>query len=168
MEIRILDVNDAFVFQTLRLKGLITEPEAFGSTFDREERYSLETVARRLKPTDSKFTLGAFDENHSLAGMVTFIRGESPKTAHIGNVYGMYIEPVHRRQGLGKALLLDLLKKAGKENVEQIHLSVVSGNAAAKNLYKSMGFKTYGVEKHALKFNGKYYDEDLMVLFLRT
>ncbi|MGN4125083.1 GNAT family N-acetyltransferase [Lysinibacillus sphaericus] len=48
--------------------------------------------------------------------------------------------------------------------MEQINLTVVSENSSAKKLYKSLGFKVYGVERNALKFNGQYFNENLMVL----
>jgi RimJ/RimL family protein N-acetyltransferase len=47
-----------------------------------------------------------------------------------------------------------------------MNLTVVSDNHPAKRLYESLGFETYGVERRALKYNGQYYDEDLMVLWL--
>jgi RimJ/RimL family protein N-acetyltransferase len=53
------------------------------------------------------------------------------------------------------------------EKVEQIYLTVVNSNSAAKTLYESLGFKTFGVEERAMKHKGIYYDHKLMVLFLR-
>jgi RimJ/RimL family protein N-acetyltransferase len=127
----------------------------------REVKFTLETVIERLKPTDDKFVLGAFD---LLVGIVTFMRESSPKTAHKGNVYGMFVVPEMRGKGLGKSLLLELIRKAKYCNgLEQINLTVVSDNEPAKKLYKSIGFQVYGVEQNALKFNGEYFDEDLMV-----
>ena len=52
-------------------------------------------------------------------------------------------------------------------DIEQIHLTVVSSNKAANSLYASFGFVTYGIEKNALKVDGTYFDEELMVLFLK-
>jgi ribosomal protein S18 acetylase RimI-like enzyme len=92
------------------------------------------------------------------------MRESSPKTAHKGNVYGMFVEPEIQGRGLGKSLLLELIRKAKNCNgLEQINLTVVSNNEPAKKLYKSIGFQVYGVEKNALKFSGEYFDEDLMV-----
>ena len=45
----------------------------------------------------------------------------------------------------------------------QIHLSVVSENAAARQLYLSAGFRVYGLDPRALKVENRYLDEDLMV-----
>ncbi|GGI44949.1 hypothetical protein GCM10008018_09650 [Paenibacillus marchantiophytorum] len=61
MHIRILHERDAHLYQELRLSSLKVSPDAFGSTYEREVEFSLETVAERLKPTSGKFVLGAFD-----------------------------------------------------------------------------------------------------------
>jgi RimJ/RimL family protein N-acetyltransferase len=45
---------------------------------------------------------------------------------------------------------------------------VVSENLAARRLYESLGFAAYGHEVQALKHNGRYYDEILMVRFLSS
>jgi RimJ/RimL family protein N-acetyltransferase len=39
---------------------------------------------------------------------------------------------------------------------------VVQDNARARRLYASLGFVDYGIERNALKQNGRYYDEVLM------
>jgi RimJ/RimL family protein N-acetyltransferase len=167
MYIRILNESDATLYQELRLRALKINPEAFGSTYDREMKFTLETVVERLKPTEDKFVLGAFNESNSLVGIVTFVRESSLKAAHKGNVYGMFVAPEIRGKGLGRSLLIDLIKKAENCNgVEQLNLTVVSQNETAKKLYKSLGFQVYGVERNALKFNGQYFDEDLMVLYV--
>ena len=60
MTIRILNESDARLYQELRLSSLKINPEAFGSTYEREVKFTLETVIERLKPNDDKFVLGAF------------------------------------------------------------------------------------------------------------
>ncbi|MDR6885214.1 GNAT family protein [Bacillus sp. 3255] len=167
MIIRILEESDANLYQVLRLSALKSNPEAFGSTYEREVKFSLETVVERMKPTKDKFVLGAFDPNGTLVGIVAFVRETGLKTAHKGNVFGMYVAPNVRGIRLGKSLLLELVAKAKRcTGLEQINLAVLSDNEIAKRLYKSLGFEVYGVEHNALKYNGQYYSEDLMVLKL--
>ncbi|WNR45349.1 GNAT family N-acetyltransferase [Paenibacillus roseipurpureus] len=167
MSIRVLEEHDAAIYQAVRLSGLSNNPEAFGSTYERELSFSLETVAERIKPSQDKFVLGAFDERGKLVGIVTFVRENGIKTAHKGNVFGMYVAQEARGRGWGKSLMLELIRRASLcEGVEQINLAVMSDNEAAKKLYQSLGFKLYGVEVHALKYQGTYYDEDFMVLRL--
>ncbi|RLL43875.1 N-acetyltransferase [Oceanobacillus piezotolerans] len=165
MNIRTLNESDAPLYQELRLSALKINPEAFGSTYEREVKFSIETVGQRLKPVKDKFVLGAFDDSGSLVGIVTFMRESSLKMNHKGNIFGMYVAPEGRGRGLGKSLMMELIGKVKNfDGLEQINLTVVSENESAKKLYKSLGFEVYGVERKALKFNGQYFDEDLMVL----
>jgi ribosomal protein S18 acetylase RimI-like enzyme len=53
-------------------------------------------------------------------------------------------------------------------HVEQLQLSVVSTNDAARKLYTSMGFVSYGYEKRALKWDGSYVNLNHMVKHIRT
>jgi ribosomal protein S18 acetylase RimI-like enzyme len=164
MTIRVLAESDAPIYQELRLNALKTNPEAFGSTYEREIQFSIDTVVERIKPSKDKFVLGSFDKGGSLFGTVTFVRESNIKTAHKGNVFGMYVAPEVRGQGIGKALILELIKKVKEcEGVEQINLTVEHNNKYAKKLYESVGFEAYGTERKSLKFNGQYFDEDLMV-----
>lgn len=55
MNIRILTESDAVTFQELRLKALKMNPEAFGSTFEREVEFTEQMVQERIRP--SKTTL---------------------------------------------------------------------------------------------------------------
>ena len=52
------------------------------------------------------------------------------------------VHPIHRRKGLGKFLLSELIKRSRSLRTKQIHLEVKETNEPAKALYKSMGFKT--------------------------
>lgn len=167
MIIHILKESDAQLYQELRLSALKINPEAFGSTYEREMKFSLETIIERIKPTKDRFVLGAFDDSGALAGIVTFMRENGIKTSHKGNVFGMYVAPESRGKGYGKLLMKELIDRARNcEGLEQINLAVVSDNETAKKLYKSVGFELYGLERKALKFNDQYFDEDLMVLKL--
>ena len=54
------------------------------------------------------------------------------------------VHPIHQRKGLGKFLLLNLIKRSKLLQASQIHLEVKENNEPAKAFYKSMGFKTVG------------------------
>lgn len=166
MIVRVLQESDAKSYQEVRLSGLRNDPDAFGSTFEREKEFSLETVISRISPTQDKFVLGAFVEGE-LVGIVAFVREVGMKIAHKGNIFGMYVAPEMRGTGVGRELLLELIKKAkDMEDLEQINLTVISGNSNAKKLYASLGFEIYGTERNAIKYKGQYFDEDLMALKL--
>ena len=59
------------------------------------------------------------------------------------------------------ATVRDLVEFA-RQRVELIQLAVVSDNEPARRLYEHLGFVEYGIEKKALKQDGRYYDEVLM------
>lgn len=162
----IINMQDAEVYQKLRLEALLANPEAFGSTYEREVDFTRQEVCQRIAPEAGKFTLGAFIEGR-LAGIVTFVRENGPKTRHKGNVYGMYVSAQYRGMGIGRQLLEELVREARKlDGLEQMTLTVVQDNERAKALYTSAGFTVFGTEKNALKINGEYYDEEWMVYFL--
>ena len=50
------------------------------------------------------------------------------------------------------------------EGVEQILLSVATTQGAALNLYRSIGFKPFGREPRALRVDGRFIEEEYMVL----
>jgi ribosomal protein S18 acetylase RimI-like enzyme len=166
MQIRILDKTDAEIYRELRLKSLKENPEAFLTTYEIEKDKSIEQLQQNLVPSDNRFTLGAFI-NGKLIGIVTFVRESNPKVVHKGNIYAMYVSPDFREKGIGKSLVQELVIKAKQcVGLEQINLTVISNNNAAKRLYEANGFITYGTERNALRTGSQYWDEDLMALRL--
>ncbi len=99
--------------------------------------------------------------------MVYFRREEGLKNRHKGRILSMYVQPESRGQGLGKALLQEVTAQVKQlVGVEQLHLTVVTTNVAARSLYHSMGFEVYGTIQRALKMDEQYWDEEQMVLHL--
>ncbi|MFC7391449.1 GNAT family N-acetyltransferase [Scopulibacillus cellulosilyticus] len=168
MEIRRLTPKDAENYWRIRLEALKRNPEAFSTSY--EDAIKKENpVKQYIKSFQSEdtFTLGAF-ENEQMIGVITLLLEKTVKLRHKANIAAMYVSAEKRREGIGKALMKEAIKKAKSfKYIEQINLSVVSSNKIAKGIYLSMGFKVFGTEMRALKHNGDYFDEDLMVLFLR-
>ena len=54
------------------------------------------------------------------------------------------IHPTYQRQGLGKIILSNLIKRANSLSINYLHLEVKETNEPAKAFYKSMGFKVVG------------------------
>ncbi|MBE4907557.1 GNAT family N-acetyltransferase [Bacillus luteolus] len=163
MEIRILNSSDAEAYRKIRLHALQGNPEAFSSSYEEEVEYPLERTASRLDEGTS-FTFGAFIDN-TLVGVVSLVLETRHKIKHRATIFAMYVNPDHRKLGVGKQLMVAAIEEAQKlDEIEQIYLTVNASNEPAKRLYLSLGFKTYGVDKRALKIEDQYYDEELMVL----
>jgi RimJ/RimL family protein N-acetyltransferase len=161
LQIRRLETSDAALFRDIRLEALQKNPEAFGSTFERENAEPLSWFEARLGAAD---IFGAFLDG-TLAGMAGYSARENLKQAHKGLLWTMYVRAAARNTGLGKILVAAVLDHA-RGRVEMVQLTVVSENEGARRLYRAMGFVEYGYEKKALKHDGRYYDEILMVNFL--
>jgi RimJ/RimL family protein N-acetyltransferase len=85
------------------------------------------------------------------------------KEQHKANICRVFVHPEAR----GKGLLLELIRLArGWTGVEQLRLAVNAANEPARRLYQALGFQVYGTERESLRWNGVYYDEELMVLRL--
>ena len=167
MYLRMLTSVDAEVYRELRLQSLRLHPEAYLSSYESEKKLSIVTTRIRLEPSENNFTLGAFDGEEKLVGIVTFFRESRPKIDHKANIYSVYVDSDVRKQGVGRRLMVELIARARQlPGLEILNLTVTSNNVAAKRLYESLGFICYGTEKKAMKLGDEYLDEDLMILML--
>jgi RimJ/RimL family protein N-acetyltransferase len=148
---------DVALFRDIRLEALRANSEAFGSTFETENAQTLSWFSDRLGTTT---VLGAFHDT-KLVAMAGFAIQQGQKRAHKGLLWGMYVRPGARGTGVGRRLIEAVLDLA-RQHVELIQLTVVQENEQARRLYASLGFLDYGLEKHSLKQDGRYYDEVLM------
>jgi len=55
------------------------------------------------------------------------------------------VAPSARRQGIGRALIVELLEEARGRGATEVFLEVRADNASARALYESLGFREIGV-----------------------
>jgi len=85
------------------------------------------------------------------------------KYRHRGE-FGISVRKQYNNLGLGSVMTRICLYVAQNTSLEQVELSVSSGNAAARHVYEKLGFRQVGVIPRAYRLkNGTYYDEVLMV-----
>ncbi|MBV9559897.1 MAG: GNAT family N-acetyltransferase [Bradyrhizobium sp.] len=161
IEIRLLTPDEAALYRDIRLDGLRETPDAFASTFAREDAMTLAWFAERIVRGN---IFGAFSGD-ALVGVAGYWPQEGAKVSHKAGLWGMYVRPAARGSGIGGRLIEAVVGHA-TGRVELLQLGVASGNEAALRLYRKMGFSEYGREMKALKQDGRYIDEILMVRFL--
>jgi len=167
MHLRLLTAADAEAWWHLRVEMLRNDPFAFADSTEEHVTTTLEQVRERLAANDPKgnFIVGIFAEG-KLMGTAGFFRRPNQKESHKGHVWGVYVSPQLRGKGAGKAMMQEIIRRAREiEGLEQITL-VASAKLPAQQLYKSVGFQSYGVEPHSLKIGAEYVDDVLMVLWL--
>ena len=161
MEIRQLTARDAAAFQALRLRALRESPEAFGSTYAEEVGRPLDAVASRLAadPVTSVVLAAAPAPGGPLVGGVGCYRESGRKRRHVGVVWGLFVAPEARGRGVGRALLAALVTHVRAwPGLEQLTLTVVPENAAARALYVRYGFRPVGLAPRALRDAVRHYD----------
>lgn len=169
MEIRFLNAQDVVVYRDLRLYALKEAPTAFASSYEQEAQLSLKDFAARLRPNHdaASSVFGAFSDRSQLIGMLGFSREHRPKRAHVGSLWSMYVLPEFRGQSVGSSLLDRAISHAQKlEGLRQIVLGTTASNVAARSLYISRGFESFGLERDSLCIEGNYFDEEHLVLRL--
>jgi ribosomal protein S18 acetylase RimI-like enzyme len=160
-EIRLLTPADAPVYRDIRLDGLRQTPYAFGSTFAHENAMPMSWFEERILASS---VFGAFVDGE-LLGVAGYRRQDGAKESHKAILWGMYVRPKGRNCGLGEALIVAIVAHASG-SIEQLKLVVAVGNETAHRLYRRLGFSEYGREIRALKQDGRYFDDILMVRFL--
>lgn len=154
-----LNEAEAIAFRELRLTALKLHPDAFGSSWEEEIARPLTWFATTLR---EGCVVGAkLDEE--LLGIAGLRRADGLKTRHRATLWGMYVSPTARRQGIGAGLVRFVIEKA-RDQVEDLNLTVAAHNRDAISLYEAFGFVIDGVDKRALKVEGVYIDEVLMRL----
>jgi ribosomal protein S18 acetylase RimI-like enzyme len=58
-----------------------------------------------------------------------------------GTIYEVYVVPEKRRKGIARACARQVIEELWKSSPSKIQLEVVEGNAAAAELWRSLGFQ---------------------------
>jgi ribosomal protein S18 acetylase RimI-like enzyme len=164
--VRRLEPADAEALVKIRREALLTEPLVF-SAVDGDDRSQLPFARKALGERDEQAVFGEV-EGDELAGMVGVIRFSGLKERHKCRLWGMYVAPQARGHGVGRALLEAAIAHARTwPEVEQLQLSVTEAAVTARRLYEAAGFRPWGLEVRALQWQGRFLDEEHLVLQLR-
>ncbi|MDH6627645.1 ribosomal-protein-alanine N-acetyltransferase [Streptomyces sp. LBL] len=79
------------------------------------------------------------DDGESLRGYVLFA---TTTDGYVGWVLSLAVTTDQRGRGMGKQLMLEVLRQLRRENVHEVRLTVEPTNAAAIMLYRSLGFSS--------------------------
>ncbi len=162
--IRTLTKADVEIYRDLRLAALRGDPMGFSSSYEEESLRSLEDFRARLPDDGVSAVFAAFEDDRAV-GMAGFQKNASLKSRHKGVMWGVYVAPACRGQGLA-GRLVDAVIAQAQGRVMLLECGVAMENPSARRVYHKRGFVPYGVELKAIHIDGVYYDEELLVLDL--
>jgi ribosomal protein S18 acetylase RimI-like enzyme len=159
--VRRLEPEDAALYVRLRRAALDDAPFSFASSPEDDLAFSVDFVRDALASPDQAM-FGAFAGD--LIGIVGIFRDRSVKGAHKCNIWGLYVAPDARSNGIGRALMTEAIGFAQSlEGVTHVHTSASDHAPEAIALYQSLGFITWGVEPAALRVGDLTVPEHHMV-----
>lgn len=132
---------------------MLIEHAAFGST-----AWPRDSMALELAPSNDRHYFVALDGDAVIA-----YAGINVVPGHQSNVMTIAVAESSRGRGLGRALMQKLVDVAAAQKSVEIFLEVRADNAAAQNLYLSMGFEQIDLRR------GYYQPESIdAVIMLKT
>lgn len=140
MEIRRVRPDEWQAHREIRLRALEADPDAFGDTLERALTDDDEAWQRRADRPDGMAFVAVTDDGR-FVGMANGGPAPDPEFAA---VYGMWVAPEARGQGLGGALLDAVEGWARDAGYRLIGLGVTTTNAAAIRLYTANGYADLG------------------------
>ncbi|MGE0308285.1 MAG: GNAT family N-acetyltransferase [Acidimicrobiia bacterium] len=136
-----LSPDDFRRLRTIRLAALASDPDAFGSSYEREAGFHDEVWLQRLQP-DANPHCGYEDDTGTLVGMMGLARNvDDPALA---SVFSMWVAPERRGTGVADELFTGAVAWANDSGVTAIRLDVMGDNSRAEAFYARHGFTRTG------------------------
>lgn len=144
VEIRRIGVGEGPLLMQVRLLALLDAPYAFAGTYIESVQQPSEHWAERAK-ADSAGGESVTYLAHAPDGVVGMAGAYQPDEApDTRMIYGVWVEPRLRGQGLARRLVETVVEWAGAVGADQTTLWVAESNAPAVTLYESLGFESSG------------------------
>jgi len=173
-----LSSSDAPRYARLRLRMLLDAPWAFGASPENDKGLDIAHLEKAL--ADDAYAIFAMElpplagvasrgehEKPELIAVAGIVRQTSPKYHHRASIWGVFVEPAHRGQGFGRAVVAAAIDLARSwPGVDYVDLGASERADAARRLYESLGFVAWGREPEATEIDGRRYDETHMTLRL--
>ncbi len=167
LTVRLCGEGDAAAWLALRRRSVREHPESFHASPEDWADAGVEQAAERIR---RNVVVGAFTGEGALVGGATLALQARPgwKRRHKAEIWNVYLAPEHRGSGAARAMTERAIAEARGLGVEAVVLGVTGEAPAARRLYESLGFVTYGIEPRALRLpDGRVLDDRLMQLDLR-
>lgn len=135
--------QNILIYRDVRLRALQESPWAFGSTYARESQLTDADWMERAKRWDgvTGILYLAMDADVACGMAGSFI---DEKDAARAQLISMWSAPTHRKQGVGRMLVEQVIAWARSRGVKVLTLMVTSVNPGAERFYEQLGFVRTG------------------------
>lgn len=139
---RILRVGerDWELVREVRLAALRDALGGLGENLDREERFTAKHWQMRLRSSPTWLALDSYGAGLGIVGMIH----EPASPVYDRHLVGLWVDPGHRRQGIGWALADTVRAAAAEEGAQTLSLWIGDENLAAVDLCVRAGFQRTG------------------------
>jgi ribosomal protein S18 acetylase RimI-like enzyme len=164
MEVRQARAADWKVLRELRLRALADAPDAFASTLEQEAAFPEQVWRQRVEGREGSVTFIASEGGAGIGMVAIFAVADPPGRVHL---VGMWVDPLHRRRGVAKALVERAVRGAQERQAGEVVLWVADHNIPARTLYEQVGFRPTG-ERQPLPSNPALTESLLRLSFNRS
>jgi RimJ/RimL family protein N-acetyltransferase len=158
LQLRRLSRTDAEAFSALRRAVTADNPIPMGLSIDDELTRSIEGFRAQLSAPAPSAMFGAFAGAQLVASAAVSIASMFSAQKHKWILWGVFVHPDFRKQGLGRKLTQQALTHAFDKGARRVNLLVFLPNEAAVDLYRSLGFAPFGTEPEVVQLAGKWHD----------
>jgi ribosomal protein S18 acetylase RimI-like enzyme len=134
---------NVLLFKEVRLRALEDSPGAFDSTHARESQFADSEWMQRVEQWSGMSGAGflAMDAGTACGIAGSFLDQNDPTRARLISVW---TAPKHRKRGIGRLLVNEVLNWALGRNARELQLMVTSNNEPAIRFYQRLGFTQTG------------------------
>ena len=146
IEVHVVGESRWETIRQLRLQGLKTDPDAFGSTYDFESAQPQQFWLDRIRNPDAHQLLVTLDGQPVGLCVVFALQPQhwSHWRAGMGAIFGVWVHPSARGQAVAAALMSGAIEHAKKVGLTSLVLEVGDENWPAIKLYARVGFEPTG------------------------
>ena len=136
MEFKIIETVSSHIEQVGKLFDLYRQFYKYDSNLIASTNY----IKDRINNKESKIFIAINNDNKTIGFVQLYETFGSLDLGKIIILYDLYVEKVHRRNKVGRQLMLRSHEYAKKINAKRIQLSTATDNLIGQSLYESLGY----------------------------
>ena len=136
MEFKIIEANENHIKQIGKLFDLYRQFYKYDSDLIKSTNY----VKNRITKKESKIFIAINNNNEGIGFVQLYETFGSLDLGKIIILYDLYVDKDHRKNKVGRQLMLRSHEYAKKINAKRIQLSTATDNFIGQSLYESLGY----------------------------